>query len=1265
MTKIERMRRQAMDISMKSSLLSRQSHKIYIPMAISAAEFFQGKYDDEELYRCMLEYAKEIGDEGMAPEEKLRILCNKEKIAVREKGYGNVFLSIGELIWKRSDEKAENHAPMYLCPVEIYRNKRGEYFFSVNRNGCKFNPVLKEMLLQDYSIDVQDLKDSPLGDEYKKQMELLRYLVGRQPEWSIEENIANIAEHTLPNEAIKNGLYDSAILEHEIVKGILNGIMDWDNELEAEDDKDETGVYVYPADSSQDDVIRFASRKKAQVVIGPAGNGKTQTIANCMLQELYRGGKVLFVSEKLSAIDVLHGMLKKAGAAPFCIEITGENQKPEKISGKIEDTLRFLEYYEELPEEYEKDICKFRETEKALESFYSAMKSKGCCGKSMTELIEMREKYGKVNVNLNYQQVGDALNKEDSEDIMERFAKVCERRGRMGMKYRDFLRWDNSQTAQQHEDEIIVNTALDKLENLKAQAERLGSRFGILEEDMPLKKKIQYMVAYASLLEQCPVIGGRLSEFLAYDPKDSEKQVRGELLQLLHEMQNADTRSRKYKMAAEQLSERMELTGVEYGSIFIMKKPNYKALADRIRSADVHFLDNSEEEMVRRKEWPSEKIQKYKECLKAAERFNSDIKSRISLEEVLEETAKGNGGAEKTIASDVLDAYRDYSRARKSAEQRVLRNIDIFEAEYPEKMTAELFEEWKVIQHSQQSVRAYEKVVQSAEDEGLGFLVKQMEEKLAAGVMKAEEIMPAFYKCWCDYNIACIRNTHKELQDISSLDYEILMDNYIKREKRIRRQLKKNMVYRQVSRLPRAEEGIKNAPEFGRLNTLIRRKYTTVRSFFEQAPNALSALYPCMLMSPDAVAEYIPSDFPAFDMVIIDEGSQMLTYKALIPISRGRRCMIFGDERQLTPTSFFKKKLSEDDGYLTAMESILCDAIITSMPRKMLRYHYRSESESLIAFSNVHYYANEIITFPSCSSRIFGVEYQYIEDGCYDRGGKKINFEEANAVIQKIQDIYCTLPDDTEETVGIITLNTAQKDLIQSLLLKKSITDDIMGRRADELISVVNLEACQGKEWDYVIISPGYGPDKDGVFTANLGAMSRENGENRLNVMLTRSRKKMFVVTSLKPEMLSGDRSQGTVDFKEFLAYARGDICYDTRQSDESRGNVSGISQTVARELRKHGYEVHFNIGSSRCKVDIGILSKKYPEKYGMGILLDHFSEPGYSVKDRELICPTVLERKGWNIYRLHSINWYEDAGQEMEEILRRLEEIEGGEENV
>ena len=568
-----------------------------------------------------------------------------------------------------------------------------------------------------------------------------------------------------------------------------------------------------------------------------------------------------------------------------------------------------------------------------------------------------------------------------------------------------------------------------------------------------------------------------------------------------------------------------------------------------------------------------------------------------------------------------------------------------------------LLDIWLQANAEAEKVQAYLEVLRQGQDLGLKELFRQMEELLESGGLTVEQIVPAFRKARNSARIRAALAHDGEDEAFGQKNYALGTEHYRQGENKLREARQMDVFNAVSGKIPNLSAGVYNDRSLGALQKIVRRANGFgIRQLFEEAGDAMQRFYPCMIMGPSSVAEFIPIDAPQFDLVIFDEGSQLPTYKALIPLSKAKRCIIVGDEKQLTPTSFFRKEQMDENGFSVRREAILEDAIITSMPQNMLRFHYRSQHENLIAFSNSRYYGGEIVSFPDNSTVPEGVEFVYVEQGVYDRGGERINKCEAERVIALVQSIYEALPEDSAETVGIITFNVEQQRYIQRLLSEAVQKKQIFWDKMEQLVDVVNLESCQGKEWDNTILSMTYGPDKNGDFSSNLGPMNQREGRNRLNVMITRSRKMLYVVSSMTPEMLRGSSSAGLTDLRDFLAFARGDLKLDTRQ-DVQRQNCPNdekdLKAIVAQRLTERGHIVQTDVGSSDCKVDIGILSQN-GKNYQIGIMLDDFSG-NFSIRDYEITIPDMLKSKGWTIYRLYTASWYENAERELacvEELL-------------
>lgn len=1251
LSKLDKLKKQAMDFTLRNHLLSckKDSLRLFLE-EFPVSEFLMNQYDElamDQLFHQILI------DQGMK-EEELESVLGRMKIndrdEKRETGHGSLFLTLGSLQWKREGEEKVYHAPLYLCPFEIEKNKRGEHICKVDRSKIRFNLVLKEFLMQEYDIDIQELKDDP-EDNLEQEMAGLRYFIGKQKTWKVVENTATIGFYAIPNEAIYNGLSDEKLEKHDIVKGLLNSKMTWNKEVE---DRvvpvNETGVYIFQSDSSQAAVVESACTTKAQVVIGGAGNGKSQTIGNTVAEYMKAGRNVLVLTEKISAAQVLKDLLDSVGFGPFCLEVISGKDDAKSIIRQIENSIHFMEEYEESYEANSYYLDRYQDCKDKIEAFNRGMKEKGICGHSMDELIRMHEKYKHISCDIKWDKAKTAMNHQEAEYLVEGLAETVKYSGKKNTKYTEFMNCHMTSDSEKKEALKAVDTALDSLALLKDAMTELERHLPADISYKNEKERLKKIVSFASVMTSCPVVGEALDSLLD-ESRGEEEETRNNILTYLDEMKEANPKSSRYKEAKKRLDgelkdllrmgERMKLLNKDVNEIYEYVLNNKLYLLDK----DGRY-DRAKEEALQRD------VRDYKRCLSKVGGNGNDSKV---MEDTLYLICSGKEKELKKLAFLVGEKYKAYSAAQKRAETYVISDKEGFQLKYPDEMMAVLFQQWKQSVNSEKRRKGYEAIYKMAAEIGLTSILEQLEEQV-----EAEDMLNAFRKTWCEYNICQIASQIPEINQFDPSLYKIDIARFKDYEKKLREEFRRLTIYNQMKRLPRVQDGAPDMPELGVLNKLIRmnKKAVSIRAVFEQAPNLLFSMYPCMIMDPSAVAEYLPKDFPMFDMVIIDEGSQMPAYKALIPISKGNQCMIFGDEHQMTPTSFFKRQLEDEDGYMTAMESVLEDAIGCSMPKKMLKYHYRSEHESLIAFSNDRYYRNEIVTFPACDTKIKGVKYIFVEDGCYERGGKKINQPEAAKVIEEVRNIFDELPEDTEETVGIVTLNLAQKNLIENLLMNSCVGDEVFANYVDKLVSVVNLEACQGKEWSHVIISPAYGPDEKGSFTVNFGPIGKEDGGNRLNVLITRAKKSMHVVTSLLPEMIGKTDVAGTKDFRDFLSYARGSLQYDTRQKDISREEDS-LVHSIASSIRELGYEVHTNIGASKCKVDIGVVSKQDPDTYMMGILLDQFTASGFSVKDTEVIRSEVLKKKGWNVYRIHTLNWYEDAEYEADLLRRELEKIE------
>lgn len=478
----------------------------------------------------------------------------------------------------------------------------------------------------------------------------------------------------------------------------------------------------------------------------------------------------------------------------------------------------------------------------------------------------------------------------------------------------------------------------------------------------------------------------------------------------------------------------------------------------------------------------------------------------------------------------------------------------------------------------------------------------------------------------------------------------------------------------QRKNVPEGQRGV-TVGDFTEMHLLRReinkqRRHIPIRQLVKRAGQALQELKPCFMMGPLSVAQYLEQGVLKFDLVVMDEASQLRPEEALGAVARGSQLVVVGDPKQLPPTSFFDRMLDsgddEDDdeapAAITGMESILdiCQQLFT--PVRSLRWHYRSHHESLIAFSNHHFYKN-LIVFPSpyANNPGLGVKYRYIKGGVYrDRQ----NLPEAQRIVDAVLEHMIKRPD---ESLGVVTLNQTQRELIEELLDKKLKTFEegakFLGYWEAEgwPFFVKNLENVQGDERDVVFISTTFGkpPGTDKV-RQNFGPISRPDGWRRLNVLFTRSKRRVELFTSMVPEDIVVDERTplGTKALRDYLDFAKRGVLVTT--DENVREPDSDFEVSVANVITSLGYEVKPQLGVAGFFIDMAVRNPDRPGEFLAGIECDGATyHSGFSVRDRDRIRQEILESLGWKgrIHRIWSTDWFFNPRKETKRLINFLDE--------
>ncbi|MGR7026417.1 DUF3320 domain-containing protein [Geodermatophilus sp. URMC 62] len=396
-----------------------------------------------------------------------------------------------------------------------------------------------------------------------------------------------------------------------------------------------------------------------------------------------------------------------------------------------------------------------------------------------------------------------------------------------------------------------------------------------------------------------------------------------------------------------------------------------------------------------------------------------------------------------------------------------------------------------------------------------------------------------------------------------------------------------------------------------------------VRALLAEHGDAVTAVLPCVLAGPDAVARFLPARAGLFDLVVFDEASQLRVAEAVGALGRARAAVVVGDSRQLPPSSAEPAGACDDDladllgTAVEDEESILSACVRAQVPRHRLWWHYRSQDESLIAFSNAHYYDERLASFPAPahgrpSADVDGRGLSLVRvDGTFHRTGAgrllRTNPMEAKAVVAEVRRRFAASP-DTAPSIGVVTVTAQQRAYVESLL--RDAGDErlveALDRTDGEHLFVKTLEHVQGDERDVVLFSTAFSPDDRGVLPLDLGPLSRLGGERRLNVAITRARRQVVVFSSFDPAALRAEQTS-SVGVKHLRAWL--DLAALGTDALPRGGRRAGVPdrhrEDVAAALRSRGLVVRTDVGLSGFRVDLSVARPSAPDTPLMAVLLD------------------------------------------------------------
>lgn len=1341
LTKLKLWERKLLDFSLRNALLNFRVTKNAIQLMtadlgeledqLSAGKTFRileaptewtGTLRDSRIFE--METGKDLADNIAAQELKsgrirtfleeaeldksIKNLYRSAKMSMEENGSNTLFLAFGFLRWYESDlSEKPRYAPLVLYPVDLVRSVRYKGFVLRSRQEeAQINITLLEYLRQDYGLSISGLDPLPEdenGLDLRVIFHTIRQAVMGKKRWNVEE-MAFVGLFSFGQFVMWNDLRSRSeeIERNKVVSSLIAGRMSWEQEEGAVAAADLDRV-ISPADmavpmsadSSQMAAVTAAATGQSFVLHGPPGTGKSQTITNMIANALYQGKTVLFVAEKMAALNVVQKRLAQIGLDPFCLELHSNKTNKSAVLSHLNRTLEYGRV--KSPEEYEETAEKIYGLRRELNAVIEALHVKRKYGASLYEAIGAFEKASGLRGRIRFDK--RLLGKADREII----AKWEELIRQYGVAIEDMgeyaghplLGYEGTEYSMELRDRLG-----EELESFCGETDRAVScreelyRWARGVEDK--SRKMTELLAGAA--EAAALPGATLTEIL--DAPDFQG--------ILNRARRLAQAGREYREVKTWIEERFAPAVLDYSARTAQlqwKKAQGTWLLPRLLTqgklcrelklyaqAPGTVAKKDMEELYARlclaQDRKKEILETPAELSRVLQGMYLDLSTDWdALERALSKAEAIHNSClflKKEDRTYVLDAVRREDNAESLSEQikalrEYMEKLDRFLEAYgidpnlgidPKKRRGDgdwlaeiklTFEAYRENLGELRNKAAFNRIDAELRKGGL----KAVSEAYREGRICAETLSGA-YTCNLYYGLTLLTIAQDQrLAEFRGKEYNDMIERYREAIDRYQRLTVQELAARLSAKVPSSGGASAATSEMGILKKAIRNngRMMSLRRLFDQTPTLLRRLCPCMLMSPISVAQYIDPAFPKFDLVIFDEASQLPTSEAVGTIARGENVVVVGDPKQLPPTNFFSSnRVDEEDSEKEDLESLLDDCLAISMPQESLKWHYRSRHESLIAYSNMKYYDNQLYTFPSPRDQVSEVKLIRPE-GFYDKGKTKQNRAEAQAIVAEI---LRRLRDEElrGDSMGVVTFSSVQQNLIDDMLFeefRKHPELEELDRSSREPIFVKNLENVQGDERDVILFSVGYGPDAQGNVSMNFGPLNRDGGWRRLNVAISRARKSMVVYSVLRSDQidLARTRSEGAARLKGFLEFAEKGRNVLAQRADAAGNKEDSLVKQIAGAVRELGYEVECNIGCSRFKMDMGIVNPKDRDTYLLGILLDGENcAEAATARDRFVLQPGVLEGLGWKVMRIWTLDWIDDKDRVLGEIREALERL-------
>ncbi len=1262
---------------------------------------------------------------------------------IEEQGVNVLFLALGMLEWKEQDAAEKNwRSPLLLLPVELSRSRKFDaegnetFELSFNEEDIEPNYSLIAALKDRYGLDLPPMPDFEASEtllsvqqQWQVWMNETGLMVGNRPGWSVQRNVVALGFFAFSKYWMYRDLAPEkwfttqhpegpALLTHILTKGFDEGPspVAGDFHFDAQTDMEQPAT-ILDLDSSQARVVLEARSGRNLVVQGPPGTGKSQTIANLIADAVYNGKKILFVAEKMAALEVVKNRLTAAGLGHVCLELHGAKARKSQFVQELKQTME-QPVQARLSEPM--DLARLRDARSVLRKWSDAMHLPLASGYTPYELMGLlqwvQERLNGVALplpgvaeaglqqsftsylgNLTKTQVGTHLQPGEEALAVQLLEQLS---GDVGQPDQHPLRGVALEQAPppsridalQKELDAVLQKLLALQKTLAEQASAIAQwPVNTIQETERLLDKLLLAVAlpdpwFATALKEAWTGQEAVLKQWIQQGKNTASVKEAALQQVKEPALDADLATVRETLYAKSDN----IWNCWFNGAYKQARRTMQSWMVEEEVKDINLLRQAADAVLEyqsalhqlEKGWPV--VQPFFGTFGQLEQSNFTLLEQglqwcITVQQKQQQGLLpidfGTQLAQLAGKTPLLDTIRQEVQAAYDQAWQALQEMQTALAVQQSRQESfrvltfdQLQQQLLQIKTSLPGIATWVqwfRLSEQARKAGKDLLVHYATTWPAAGTHLLDYYRLKVWETLLQQAIS----ERPLLQQEHGKSLDQWRQTFIQLDQQLKQHYRVEIMNRHAAST--AQLGSNGQAGFLRSNVQKKRNIPPVRTFLQQSFEAIALLKPVFMMSPLSVAAYLEDKPGMFDLVIFDEASQVEPVDAYGSIIRGKQVLVVGDTRQMPPTHFFKKMLAEDmpqaesagDNLSGSVDSIMEVMLGRNAPSRTLQWHYRSQHDSLIKVSNQHFYEGQLVVFPSArpAGPLLGLTLHQLDYHTHPYEGQGVNRSEAKVVALEVLRFAKEHPG---KTLGVVAFNIRQRDAIdQELTVLMRDNPELaafMNKTGKtEPFFVKNLENVQGDERDVIFISVGYGKTEHGTLVHNFGALNQDGGERRLNVLITRARRANYIFSNFgfTDLDLSRTRAKAMMVLRDYLQYAGAAEAATPLQSDQE---AEGLLETeVANALRSKGYEVLIKVGSSGYKLDLAVLHPQQPGTMVLGIECDGMAyHKSRSSRDRDRLRQAVLEGLGWNLYRLWSTDWFYNKEQALNKIVATIESI-------